>query len=143
MLHVASFKEKQVFKKMEDLLVERCIEVPPFIYCGIDMFGPYLIKERMSQFKRYGALFTCFTCCAIHIEVTKALDTNSFILPLRRFMTRKAAVRSLWLDNGTNFVGARNELQKGFKEMNHDKIKNFLQENGADWIDWHHNPPPA
>ena len=72
MLHVASFKEKQVFKKMEDLLVERCIEVPPFIYCGIDMFGPYLIKERMSQFKRYGALFTCFTCCAIHIEVTKA-----------------------------------------------------------------------
>ena len=80
---------------MEDLLVERCIEVPPFIYCGIDMFGPYLIKERMSQFKRYGALFTCFTCCAIHIEVTKALDTNSFILPLRKFMTRKAAVRSL------------------------------------------------
>ena len=73
----------------------------------------------------------------------KSLDTNSFILPLRRFMTRKAAVRSLWLDNGTNFVGARNELQKGFKEMNHDKIKNFLQENGADWIDWHHNPPPA
>ena len=58
-------------------------------------------------------------------------------------MTRKAAVRSLWLDNGTNFVRARNELQKGFKEMNHDKIKNFLQENGPDCIDWHHNPPPA
>ena len=27
--------------------------------------------------------------------------------------------------------------------MNHDKIKNFLQENGADWIDWHHNPQAA
>ena len=27
--------------------------------------------------------------------------------------------------------------------MNHDKIKNFLQENGPDCIDWHHNPPPA
>ena len=27
--------------------------------------------------------------------------------------------------------------------MNYDKMKNFLQENGGDWIDWHHNPPAA
>ena len=25
--------------------------------------------------------------------------------------------------------------------MKHDKIKRFLQENGADWIPWHKNPP--
>ena len=68
---------------------------------------------------------------------------NSSILALTRFMARRGAVRSIWSDNGTNFVGTRNELQQGFKEMSHDKIKNFLQENGADWIDWHHNPPPA
>ena len=62
---------------MADLPVERCREVPPFIYCGVDMFGPYLIKERRSQLKRYGALFKCFTCLAMHIEVTNALKTNS------------------------------------------------------------------
>ena len=107
------------------------------------MFGPYLIKETRSQLKRYGALFTCFTCQAIHIEVTNLLDITSFILALRRFMARRGVLRSIWSDNGTNFVGTRNELQQGFKEMSHDKIKNFLQENGADWIDWHHNPPPA
>ena len=27
--------------------------------------------------------------------------------------------------------------------MKHDKIKSFLQENGADWILWHNNPPGA
>ena len=27
--------------------------------------------------------------------------------------------------------------------MNHDKVKNFWQENGADWIDWHQNPAAA
>ena len=107
------------------------------------MFGPYLIKERRSQLQRYGALFTCFTCQAIHIEVTNVLDTNSFIPALRRFMARRGVVRSIWSDNQTNFVGTRNELQQGVKEMTHNKIKNFLQENGADWIDWHHNPPPA
>ena len=117
---------------MADLQVESCTEVPPFTYCGVDMFDPYLIKEKRSQLKRYGALFPCFTCRAIHIEVTNALGTNSFILALRRFMARRGAVRSIWSDNGTDFVGTRNELQQGFKEMNHDKIKNFLQENRAD-----------
>ena len=28
-------------------------------------------------------------------------------------------------------------------EINHEKIKNFLQENGANWIAWHYNPPAA
>ena len=128
---------------LADLPVERCIEVPHVTYCGVDMFGPYLIKERRSQLKRYGALFTCFTCRAIHMEVTNALDTNSFIFARRRFMARRGAVRSIWSDNETNFVGTRNELQQVFKEMNHNKIKNFVPENGADWIDWHHNPPAA
>ena len=70
---------KTSFQKMADLPVERCTEVgvPPCTYCGVDMFGPYLIKERRSQLKRYEVLFTCFTCRAIHIEVTNALDTNS------------------------------------------------------------------
>ena len=128
---------------MADLPVKRSMEAPSFTYCGVDMFGPYLIKERRSQLKRYGALFTCFSCRAIHMEITNALDTDSFILALRRFMARRGAVRSIWSDNGTNFVGTRNELQQGFKEMNHNKIKNFLREKGADWIDWHHNPPAA
>ena len=56
-------------------------------------------------------------------------------------MARRGTVPLIWLDNGTNFVGARNESQQGFKEMKHNKIKNFLQENGADWILWYNNPP--
>ena len=70
-------RRKTSFQKMADIPVERCTEVPPFTYCELDMFGPHLIKERRSQLKRYGALFTCFTCRTIHIEVTSALDTNS------------------------------------------------------------------
>ena len=71
------------------------------------------------------------------------LDADFFILALCRFMARRGTVHSVWSDNGTNFVGARNELQRAFKEMKHDKIKSFLQENGADWILWHNNPPGA
>ena len=44
---------KTSFQKMANLPVERCTEVLPFTYCGVDMFGPSPIKERSSQLKRY------------------------------------------------------------------------------------------
>ena len=103
--------------KMADLRQERCTEAAPFTYCGVDMFGPLIIKERRSELKRYGALFTCFSSRAVHIEVTNSLDADSFILALCRL---------IWLDNGTNFVGARNELQRALKKMKHDRIKKLL-----------------
>ena len=134
---------KMGYQKMADLPQERCTEAAPFTYCGVDMFGPLIIKERRSEFNRYGALFTCFSSRAVHIEVTNSLDADSFIFALHRFMARRGTVRSIWSDNGTNFVGARNELQQALKEMKHDKIKSFLHGNGADWILWHNNPPGA
>ena len=96
---------------MADLPQERCTEAAPFTYCGVDMFGPLIIKERRSELKCYGALFTCFSSCAVHIKVTNSLDADSFILALCRFMARRGTVCSIWLDNGRNSVGARNELQ--------------------------------
>ena len=50
---------KMGYQKMADLPQERCTEAAPFTYCGVDMFGPLIIKER--RFKRCGALFTCFS----------------------------------------------------------------------------------
>ena len=126
------------YQKMAGLPQERCTEAALFTYCGVDMFGPLIINERRSE---HGALFTCFSIRAVHIEVTNSLDVVSFILALRRFMDRRGTVHSIWSGDGTNFVGARNELQRALKEMKHDKIKRFLQGNGADWILCHNNPP--
>ena len=122
---------------------ERCSEAAPFTYCGVDMFGPILIKERRSVLKRYGALFTCFASRAVHIEIKTAIDADSFILALRRFVARRGTVRAIWSDNGTNFVGANSEMINAFREMDHQKIKIFMQDKGADWVEWHHNPPAA
>ena len=44
---------------MADLPADRTKEAPPFTYCGVDMFGPFEIKERRTILKRYGALFIC------------------------------------------------------------------------------------
>ena len=44
-------------------------------------------------------------------------------------------------DNGYNYVGAQKELEKAYSEMDHRKIQLFLQNIGADYINWHRNPP--
>ena len=107
------------------------------------MFGPETSRKRRSDLKRCCALFTSFASRAVHIEVTNALDTDSFIQALRRFIARRGPVRSIRSNNGTNFVGPTNELRKALDEMNHEQVKYYLQKYGSDWITWENNPPAA
>ena len=90
-----------------------------------------------------GAICTFFASRAVHTEVTNALDTDSFMQTLRRFIARRGPVRLIRSDNVTNFVGAANELRKALDEMNHEQVKHYLQKNGSDWNTWENNPPAA
>ena len=130
-------------QEMADLPRERLFQEPPFTYCGIDMFGPILVKEGRKEMKRYGCRFKCLSNRAIHIKSTNSLSTDSFIEALRRFVSRRGNVRVIRTDNGTNFVGASAELNKAFSEMNHKKINEFMLEHGGQWIQWKRNPPTA
>ena len=85
---------------------------PSFTNSGVNMFGPFLIKEGRKELKRYGTLFTCLSNRAVHIEFTCSLETDSFIQALRRFVARRGNIRVLRSDNGSNFVGAQKELER-------------------------------
>ena len=131
-------------QKMSDLPEERVSpEEAPFTYCGLDMFGPFTIKEGRKELKRYGQIFTCFSCRAVHIETTTTMDTDSFILALRRFICRRGPVRSIKSDNGGNFVGVEGEMKRALQEMDQKKISAFLLKHDCDWIEWNKNPPKA
>ena len=80
---------------MADVPQDRLKQEPPFTYCGVDIFGPVQIKERRNTLKRYGALFICLVSHAIHIEMTKSMDTNFFILALRRFIAKCGNIKSI------------------------------------------------
>ena len=131
-------------QKMADLPEERttCAE-PPFTYCGADMFGPFITKEGRKELKRYGVIFTCYSCRGVHIEMTASLDTDAFILALRRFLSRRGPVRSIRSDNGGNFIGVEEEMRKGLQEMDMEKIRKFLLDHSCDWIQWEKNPPES
>ena len=130
-------------QKMADLPTDRTLDGPPFTNSGVDMFGPFLIKEGRKELKRYRALFTCLASRAVHIECTCSMDTDSFIQALRRFIAKRGKIRILCCDNGSTFVGTQRKLVKAFQEMDHQNIRHFLENLGSDYIIWHRNPPKA
>ncbi|XP_032230569.1 uncharacterized protein LOC116614082 [Nematostella vectensis] len=130
-------------QKMLDLPEDRVESAPPFTYCGCDLFDPFTINEKRKTLERYGVIFTCMASRAIHIEVANPLETDSFLNSLRRFMSRRGSVRQIRCDQGTNFVGAQNELTRALAEMDHEKIKEKLLEEQCDWITFKMNVPSA
>ena len=130
-------------QKMAPLPNDRLEEAPPFTYCAVDYFGPWYIKEGRKEMKRYGVIFTCMVSRAIHLETAVSLSTDSFLNAYRRFIGRRGPVQQLRSDQGTNFVGAKNELESALLEMNHDAIQRELLKDGCDWINWKMNVPQA
>lgn len=57
-------------QKMSNLPEDRQQPAPPFTYCAVDYFGPWIIKEKRKEIKRYSVLFTCMASRAIHLEVS-------------------------------------------------------------------------
>ena len=120
-------------QRMGDLPSERLEATPPFTYSGMDCFGPFCVKEGRKEVKRYGLLFTCMCSRAIHVEVLDDLSTDCFLNALRCFIAIRGNVSQLHCDQGTNFIGARNEL---FTLATQEKVKEL----GVSFI---FNPPAS
>ena len=100
-------------QKMSDLPDDRCEpNVPAFSCAGVDVFGPFYVKQGRASVKRYGCVFSCFSSSALHIEKLDDLSTSALINGLIRFCARRGPVRKIFCDNGTNLVGAKNEFIK-------------------------------
>ena len=108
---------------------------PPFSSTGIDLFRPAMIKQRRARLKRWGALFSCFTTQAIHLEVVEGYDTDNFIASLQRFVNRRGKPRDVHSDCNINLKETTSELNI--------KIKRIKKYSSNKQITWHFNPPTA
>ncbi|XP_070510431.1 uncharacterized protein [Cardiocondyla obscurior] len=134
--------------KMGNLPPARIKEAIPFENTGVDFYGPFFIKEKKfrnrNKIKAYVCVFICMVIKAVHLEVVSDLSTDSFLAALRRFVARRGIPKHIYSDNGTNFVGANNELREIYTLLNSDKHKNLVN-NYANkhHITWHFIPPVA
>lgn len=76
----------------------------------MDVFGPFTAKNRQTLMKRYGLIPTCMASRAIRLEILSDITTDPLINGLRRFVGRNGPTRQIRCDQGTNFVGAQNEM---------------------------------
>ncbi|XP_045450491.1 uncharacterized protein LOC123659288 [Melitaea cinxia] len=90
-----------------------------FDTCGIDFAGPFLIASKKGRgsniTKCFLALFVCLQTKALHLETVSSMSSDAFLLCLRRFVSRRSRPQVIYCDNGTNFVGAKNELGRVLK----------------------------
>jgi hypothetical protein len=128
-------------QKMSDL-PHRRVNAPEHVFkhVGLDFFGPFDIKHGRSKVKRYGCIFTCLASRAVHLEVANNLDTDSCINCIRRLIARRGPIESILSDNGTNFIGANNEMKKEIQRLENSGIET---EAARVQINWSFNTPLA
>ena len=99
---------------------------------GINLFGPATIKEQRARLKHWGALFSCFTARAIHLEVVEGYDTDSFIGSLQRFVNREGKSGDVCSDCCTNLKETTSKLN-----IEIQRINEYLSK---EQTTWHLNP---
>ena len=118
-------------QKMAGLPPNRAEVGPHFTNVGFDVFGPWSVKTRKtrggaSDSKRWGLVFTCLASRAIHIELLDTMEASSFICALRRFLSPRGPFLLLRFDRGSNFVGAKTDLDKGLEEMDKESVEKIF-----------------
>ena len=105
----------------------------------MDYAGPLTIKRghvrKPTYIKAYLALFVCFSTKAVHIEVVEDLTTEDFLAALKHFISRRGRPAQLHSDNGSNFVGAKNDLQQLYKFLreNQSSLSYYLLSQRITW----------
>lgn len=101
---------------MGDLPEIRVNPYAVFLNVGTDYGGSFLLKDRQTRgakiIKAYICLFVCMSTKAIHIELVSQLTTEAFLAAFNRFISRRGRPANVYSDNGLNYVGANNEINK-------------------------------
>lgn len=131
-------------------LPEPRVGIPKYVFenCGLDYAGPFWYKEgqrkNSARRKCYIALFICFATKAVHIELAADLSSETFLNVLKRFISRRGRPAVIYSDNGSNFVGAKSELNELYQLFHNESIKQrILEFITCEKIKWRFIPPRA
>lgn len=67
------------------------------------------MRRGGSNVNIYGVMFTCLSIREVHLELASALNTDSCINAIRKFMNRRLSVKMILWDNEINLVGVQKE----------------------------------
>ena len=123
-------------QRMSTLPIERIKPSPPFQNIGLDYFGPFEVKgevQKRVRGKCYGILFVCDSSRAVHAEIAQDFSTDAFLQALRRFACIRGWPEKIHSDNGTQLVGAANELKKTIASLDWEELRLYGHAAGTTW----------
>lgn len=129
-IHCFHYKPKLMNQIMGNLPADRLRVNRPFLVAGVDFCGPFPATHRSRgkmPYKTYIAVFVCFSSKAAHLEVVSDLSTNTFLMCLKRFISRRGIPQKIYCDNATNFVGAHNKLVAIKNSLFHQDVVHELK----------------
>lgn len=68
---------------------------PAFYSTGVDCFGPMMVKVGRRQEKRWGIIFNCLTIRAVYLDLLRNMDSDAYLMALRRFIARRGTPAEL------------------------------------------------
>ena len=111
----------------------RVSDSPPFTHTGLDFAGPLYVrdsKDPVVTSKVYICLFTCASTRAIHLELTRSLSADSFLLAFRRFVGRRGLPAMLISDNAKTFKSSSKEIRSICRAT---EVSQYLCNNRTSW----------
>ena len=118
------------------LPIERIKPSPAFNTVGVDYFGPFSTKgevQKRVRGKSYGVIITCFSSRAVYVDVAHDATTDGFLQVLRRFASLRGWPAQFYSDNGTQLVGASNEMKRIVRDLAWGEIKKFGRPFHSEW----------
>jgi len=117
-----------------------------FLHVGVDFGGPFMVRDSLRRkpqtTKAYLGLFICLSTRAVHLEAVSSLSAPAFLAALDRFMGRRGLPKAIFSDNGTNFVGAANELRDWYAWQSKEEVKSSIVTYATQRdVEWHFIPP--
>lgn len=119
-----------------------------FTFTGVDFADPVYIKDKgrgrnQSLSKGYVSIFICLSTKAVHLEAAEDQSTKEFIETFKRFVSRHGIPKTMYSDNGSNFVGSTTELSKAQEKAMKEQMEEIAALLANDGVQWEFNPPTA
>ena len=110
----------------------------PFQVLGVDFAGAIKYHDKGKKEKKsYLVMFACSLTRAVHLELVRSLETEEFIICLKKFISRRGRPELVYSDNGSTFKAAAKWLQRvRTDEMFNDYLAKLE-------IKWRFNLSPA
>ena len=122
----------------------RCFPLPPhpplpdfrtqqdhaFSSVGLDFMGPFRILDRAKAVKVYVLLLTCASTRAVHLEATRSLAVNDFMMAMDRFFSYKGVPYHVESDNAATFVRCNREIKSTFRK---EQMGLYFEQRRINW----------